>query len=299
MQKIYCIVIVLFLTAAILSDAAHISIETNWKKSILKSNTIPTLQIVVNPKTIRQSDIYRQVYDSLRNLEADLVRFVPWNPYPRLAVAELEPPTCPNTSWNFTLIDPLIKDFVEATDGHDNIINFSTTPQWMWKTDKPVRYPVNPYEPMWNYQQGNELVDPTIQTLGDYYARLVSWYTNGGFHDECQSYHSSGHKFKIPYWEVLNEIEFEHGLSPQQYTKLYDVVVNSIKSVSPDTKFVGLALGLPMSDYPDYFQYFLNKSNHQSGTPLDMISYHFYAAPDEKDLPETWPDTFFNQTGMF
>ena len=55
-------------------------------------------------------------------------------------------------------------------------------------------------------------------------------------------FHKSNHYYKIPYWEVLNEPDFEHSLSPQLYTKIFDAVVGEMKKVSPSTKFVGLAL---------------------------------------------------------
>ena len=112
------------------------------------------------------------------------MRYVPWLPYPKLAVAELERPTPEKTSWDFTLIDPMTKDFLAATDGHPTVINFSTTPAWLWKTDKPVTYPDDPNQVDWKYTQGSELRDPSGKELGDYYARLVSWYVNGGFTDE-------------------------------------------------------------------------------------------------------------------
>ena len=58
--------------------------------------------------------------------------------------------------------------------------SFSTSPNWLYKTDKPVTYPADPNKVVWNYTQGTELRDPTGKELGDYYARLVSWYANGG-----------------------------------------------------------------------------------------------------------------------
>jgi hypothetical protein len=45
---------------------------------------------------------------------------------------------------------------------------------------------------------------------------------------------------------VLNEIEGEHGDSPQQYVTLYDATVTAIRKFAPTgsrtMKFVGLAL---------------------------------------------------------
>src|SRR6476469_4592016 len=135
-------------------------------------------------------------------------------------------------------------DFLEATKGHSTILNFSTIPQWMFKTDKPVEYPSDPNQVTWTYTQGTELRDPSMKELGDYYARLVSWYVDGGFTDELGKRHESGHHFQIPYWEVLNEVDFEHRMAPQQYTARYDAIVSAIKRVAPNMKFIGLALAM-------------------------------------------------------
>jgi hypothetical protein len=73
----------------------------------------------------------------------------------------------------------------------------------------------------------------------------VSWYTQGGFTDELGKRHESGHRFKIDYWEVFNEVDFEHDMTPEQYTERYDAVVSAIRKVAPRMKFVGLALAEP------------------------------------------------------
>jgi hypothetical protein len=83
----------------------------------------------------------------------------------------------------------------------------------------------------------------------------------------------------------------EHHLSPQLYTRLYDAIVTAIREVSPQTKFVGLALG--NAAQLDYFSYFLDRANHAPGVPLDMISYHYYARASGADTVDTYgPDTF-------
>jgi hypothetical protein len=213
-------------------------------------------------------------------------------------VAELEPPKDGKTSWDFSLIDPLVEDFLGATARHPSILNLSTMPAWMWKTDKPVTYPADPDQAVWNYTQGTEPVDPTFQQIADYYARVVSWYTQGGFTDELGVRHTSGHHYDIAYWEVLNEVEFEHNLSPEMYTRLYDAVTAAIHQVSPRTKFVGLALAIPGKE-PQYFEYFLNPANHRSGAPLDMISYHFYASPTADQDINSQAFTYWDQADRF
>lgn len=288
----------LTLCSALLAQDKPAQVKVDWDKVLLTSRTTATLQVVVNPPLRRGSAIHDPVWKALKDLGADYVRFVPWLPYPRLAVAELEPPKDGKTSWDFSLIDLLVEDFLGATAGHPSILNLSTMPAWMWKTDKPVTYPADPNQPVWNYTRGTEPVDPTFQQIAEYYARVVSWYTQGGFTDELGVRHTSGHHYDIAYWEVLNEVEFEHNMSPETYSRLYDEVTAAIHKVSPQTKFVGLALALP-SNEPQYFEYFLNHANHKPGTPLDAISYHFYASPTEDQDINTQSFTYWEQADRF
>jgi hypothetical protein len=278
--------------------AASTSVTVDWSKIEMTSRTTPTLQVVVNPPLRRGSSIHDGAFAALHDLGADYVRYVPWLPYPRLAVVELEPPTPEKTSWNFTLIDPMTIDFFDATKGHPTILNFSTIPQWMFTTQTPVTYPANPEQPTWDYTQGTELRDPSMKELSGYYARLVSWYTQGGFTDENGQVHTSGYHYSIPYWEIFNEIEGEHHMTPQQYTARYDAVVQAIHAVSPETKFVGLALENPKEGLPR-IEYFLDSKNHEPGIPLDMISYHFYASPKTGETADNWQLTFFAQAAGF
>jgi hypothetical protein len=277
---------------------AQVKLEVHWDQVERISKTTPTLQVVVNPPLRRGSAIHDRVFAELQKLGADYVRYVPWLPYPRLGVAELEPPTKEKTSWDFSVIDPITIDFLNATKGHPVILNFSTIPAWMFKTEKPVAYPTDPEEAVWNYTQGTELRDPTGKELGDYFARLVGWYVNGGFTDENGKRHESGHRFKVDYWEVLNEPDLEHDTTPEQYTARYDAIVGAIRKVAPSMKFVGISVAFPSAS-PRYFEYFLNPKNHKPGIPLDMISYHFYATPTADQSPAVQQYTFFDQADRF
>jgi hypothetical protein len=273
------------------------SLVVDWDKTQLISKSVATLQVVVNPPLRRGSSIHDASFAALAALSCDYVRYVPWLPYPKLAVAELRPPADRQTSWDFSLIDPMTLDFLQATKGHPVILNFSTIPTWMYKTEKPVTIPANPDSAVWDYTQGTVPVDSTYAEIGNYYQRLYSWYTKGGFKDELGKEHSSGYHFDIPYWEVLNEVDFEHNNTPASYTRIYDAVVNSIRKVSPGTKFVGMALAYP--DRPEWFEYFLNPANHKPGIPLDMISYHFYAGGSIQQGTPVMQYTFFDQADGF
>ena len=270
---------------ALINSSLHAQTDTNkvtinWNSSLTVSKTTATLQLVENPMVRPGSPIHTNTFKVLKELGADYVRYVPWFPYPKMAVAELKPPTGNKTFWDFTFLDSTMVALMEATKGHAPVINFSTTPAWMWKTTKPVQYPDDPYGLCWNYNQGSELRDTTMKEVAGYFARLFSWYTKGGFTDELGVYHKSGHHYQIPYWEVLNEPDLEHHIPVQVYTKMYDAIVSELKKISPQTKFVGLSLAYVRD--PEYFEYFLNPKNHQPGIPLEGISYHHYSRP-------SWP----------
>jgi hypothetical protein len=273
-------------------------IVVHWDKVTSESKATPTLQVVVNPLLRRGTPVHDNAFRALHDLGADYVRYVPWLPYPRLAVAELEPPKDGKTFWDFSVIDPMTIDFLEATKGHSVVLNFSTIPQWMYKTEKSVNYPQDPNGVIWDYEQGTELRDPSGKEVGDYYARLLSWYAKGGFTDEFGKRHESGYHYSIPYWEILNEVDFEHQMSPQSYTLVYDAIATAMREVQPDIKFVGIALAAP-SQRPDYFEYFLDHKNHRPSVPLDYISYHFYASPQPDETLDIQQHTVFAQADSF
>jgi hypothetical protein len=296
LSQLFCF---LFLAVAAAGRAQQsVALKIDWDKVTVVSKTTPTLQVVVNPPLRPGEPLGIASYKAVHDLGADYVRYVPWLPYPRLAVAELEPPTPSKTSWDFSLIDPMTRDFLAATEGHSTVVNFSTIPAWLFKTDKPISYPADPSQVFWDYTKGAELRDPSGKELGDYYARLVSWYVDGGFTDENGMRHESGYHYRLPVWEVLNEPEFEHNMTPEQYTVRYDAIVAAIHKVSPETKFVGLALATPSAN-PKYFEYFLDPRNHRPGTPLDIVSYHFYASPRKAETIDNWQYTFFDQASGF
>ena len=270
----------------------------HWDAVTLVNKTTPTLQVVVNPRLQPGDPLDGAAYKALRGLGADYTRYQLWFPYPKLSVAELQPPTPQSTSWDFSLIDPMINEFMTTTAGHPSVMDISTIPQWMFVTDTPVVYPNDPDQEMWDYEQGTQLRDPTCTELADYYGRVASWFVNGGFTDENGVWHESGHHYQFPIWEVLNEPDLEHSTMAEDYTRRYDAIVEAVRRVSPDTKFIGLALGEPAYDL-DFIRYFLNPSNHLPDIPVDYISYHFYAVPGLQETINDWQYTLFRQADDF
>lgn len=294
MQKI-------LITAAIIliytSGFGQVPLNVRWDQTLSISKSTPTMQVVINAKLRRGSNMHGGIFKAIRDLGAEYVRFAPWYPYPRLAVAALEPPDDKKTSWDFSLIDPVVLDYFKASEGHVSVLNFPTIPQWMFVTPKRVSYPEDPDEVDFNYKGGNQLRDTTLKEVSEYFARVISWYTKGGFTDELGKYHRSGHYFKIPYWEILNEPELEHNLSPAQYTRIYDAVSVAIQKVSPETKFVGMASCVYGN--PAFYEYFLDSNNHVPGTPIDMISYHFYAGGSNAQRYEEYQTTYYDKCDHF
>ncbi len=174
------------------------------------------------------------------------------------------------------------------------MLNFSTMPAWLWKTDRPVEYPADPNQVFWKYTQGKEIKDPTYKQAADYYARLLSWYTKGGLTDENGKWHESGHHYKVAYWELLNEIDFEHNWKPEEYTQFFDACVVAMRKVQPDLKFVAVAAAHPR-EYGAMWEYFLNPKNHAPGIAVDFISHHFYAEPPRGEPISAMQYSFFDQ----
>ncbi len=93
---------ILFLTPNLMSPVSAqekpVEVIVNWDKVARVSQTTPTLQVVVNPPLRRGTLIHDNAFKSLHDLQADYVRYVPWLPYPKLGVAELDPPLNGKTS---------------------------------------------------------------------------------------------------------------------------------------------------------------------------------------------------------
>ena len=291
-----CFLGALFLSGSAFAQTWQAKVTINWDKVRRVSRTTPTYQIVATKLQRPHSPIHDQICAAMHDLQAEYVRFQAWFPWPRLAVAELEAPHDGKTYWNFSSMDPIVIDFLEATKGHKIILDLATIPEWMFKTSKPVPYPADPDQMDYDYEQGTELRDPSMKEVADYFARLASGYTQGGFKDEYGQWHASGHHYKVDYWEVLNEVDGEHHITAETYTGLYDAVVEAIRRVDPQMKFVGMAL----ADFsPRFCEYFLDPKNHKPAIPLDMISYHFYAIPGADEDPYVQQFTLFEQAHQF
>lgn len=85
-----------------------IVIQVNWTAIDYNLHTIPSLQIVTNPLVSREfSSVSKAIFDNLKQLNAEYARYAVWFPYPKLAVAELDPPSgifqCKNVGESYSV----------------------------------------------------------------------------------------------------------------------------------------------------------------------------------------------------
>ena len=89
-------------------DNNPILIDVVWSEIDYKLHTIPSIQVITNPLLSQQfSPIHKQVFDNLAQLNVDYARYAAWFAYPKLVVAELDPPSgiyqCGHAGENFSV----------------------------------------------------------------------------------------------------------------------------------------------------------------------------------------------------
>jgi hypothetical protein len=290
----------------LLAHVDTVSISPEWGKIIGVSRTRVSVEVCVEPPMRRGYPIHDKLFSALRDLRPDYARLSLWDVYPRIGIAELRAPEEGRTYWDFILMDEVTEDFMKATAGHPVLFNLAGAPRWMFRLERPLRYPDDPDAIDWSpYSDGRKLNDATVRLFAQYQGRVASWYMRGGFQDEYGTWHASNHRYKFDQWEVLNEPIGEYHLTPEQYTRLYDAAVEEVRRVAPEIKFTAALqrADLPKrGDLPEslaYFTYFLDPRNHRSGIPIDWVSYHFYATADSDETPEVMEHTIFQHIDRF
>jgi hypothetical protein len=319
------------------ADAGHViadvSIDFSAANAVATYKTTATLQVVENPLLDRTftvngteipNPIHKAAWNSLKELNADHVRFQPWFPYPHKAVAELDAPVPGKpTSWNFTSMMPQLEDFMAntAAQGHPVIWNFGTIPCWMFwgpsTNHSHCPYPKDPEALDFGYgARGFRPVffkDKTGKMLAEYYARLFSFMINGYMIDENGVVHNGGPKYDFSasaghIFEFLNEAE--HYYSPSEYVNDYDATVTSLQSALGPTgmpKMMGIG-GCHdgewnwwfMGNCTKWINEFLDRSKHKvHNVPLDYASMHYYATTNNRSDVNGYTKNFFGSADKY
>lgn len=276
--------------AAPLPVTESASVNAHWNEVERVSDTVPTTQILAHRLTLRSNPHHDAIFRALKNLHTNDTRLQFWFSVINQAVPELEPPTATKTFWNFKYQDELVSDYYNNTAGKHHI-NFGTIPRWMFKVP-PVKLPSDPGASFYAYTDGtsgNLLKDPSGKQFAEYQARIFEWYTKGGFTDELGKYHHSGYHYKIDYWGVLNEPDFENKINVDEYTRIYDAVTTAIHKIDPHVQFFGPEVsGAELT----WERYFLNPKNHAPGSlPVKYFVFHNYV--NANNDPSTWHAKYF------
>jgi hypothetical protein len=295
----------------------HHVVQVNFDNVTIFAKTTATLQVVSNPILDKKySPIASTLYDNLALLQADLVRYAAWYPYPTIGVAELEPPNVDTltTSWKFS--EELQQQFLDVWHAvvRENrrrlVITFSTQPAWMFNTTD-WSYSNDTRRSDWHYDKGSWMPSST-HLVADYYARLASWMVLGEFEDEFGNIVTGGPKLGlgingnsahagggggVTHWEIFNEPEAEHRLTPHQYNLMYDAIVRSIRhAVDPDHTIEFFGMALSGHHEWNWWNTFLNPVNHapdvRDALANGYASFHFYASPSSRTNISTYPEVW-------
>jgi hypothetical protein len=275
---------------AVSQPSGTVAVSAHWDHISRVSVTVPTTQHLANALTLRSNPLNRALLKDLRNLHTNDTRLQLWYSVPNQVVAELKEPTSTATFWNFKYMDPVVIDYFANTSGQHHV-NIGTIPRWMFRVPE-VKVPTDPAATFYSYTEGtsgDKLKDPTGKQFAEYQARIYEWYTKGGFTDDIGRYHKSGYHFKIDYWGILNEPDFENYLNVEQYTRIWDAVAENIHKIDPNVQFFGPEIsGAELTWAP----YFLNPKNHNpSAPPVQWFAVHNYVSSNND--PATWQAGFF------
>uniref|UniRef100_A0A0G4F5U3 Glycoside hydrolase family 42 N-terminal domain-containing protein n=1 Tax=Chromera velia CCMP2878 TaxID=1169474 RepID=A0A0G4F5U3_9ALVE len=309
-MKYFSLFLCLFIVCVV-GQGVRLLVPT-WDEGRRETAIFPSYLISTNPlyridEGEGSSNISHTVYENMKSLPADYVRSLHWYPYPHLAVAELKPPVSDGETgkcesfWDFSLIDPIVEAVFGAVGNRPLIFCFATTPLWMWEGSKETEVPEDPNVQFREYKRGTKLRPGAVTKIADYFERVARWFALGGFFDECGEWHESGHHYPLAVWEVLNEPDIEHDLSPELYNEIYDAVVTRLAPLLPDTSFLGVSLS--GHNRTDFISTFLDASKHQKRSsveveiPIQGFSTHQYVVA-EGALPSV-ANSFFKQMDDF
>jgi len=297
-----------------------VKVSVDWNSPKITTSTAATVEVDVMPflGEANWGGPYPKYLDALSNLGSDFVRFAPWFANPRVVVPELTPSDCtasqPATNWNSTYFDQVMADFMSGVCGedavngectHSVVQQLSTMPEYMYvggDTSPLPSYPWNTTNPFDKYAAGGALVDTSCGQMARYFGRLVGWYTNGGFYDECGHWHPSGFKYKWWGLSVLNENE--HNIQPGNgvaYTTCYDAVLLEVRKANADITLVGPEIVGGSWSWP-YMEYFLNASNHANKQYPPVASYHwfggYFANSTGEAVIQKWLHDYYDPAGI-
>ena len=168
------------------------------------------------------------------------------------------PLTAPNT-WDFTELNAMFAP-VQATGDHSPELQIGTAPAFM-------------------SDASGHILPASFSDFAGMSANLVRYYNTGGFTGGSPAaQYRSPTPYPVTWWGIFNEPN-GNGLTPQQYTDLYNAVVPAMARVDPSIKF----LAVELSDYVSQAAAFMPAFVSGVTAPVDVLATHFYSSCNQKD----------------
>ena len=250
-----------------------------------------------DPRTGNSNPMHDVLYSRLAALGTDHIRYMQAQDGNGLCNLSAYPEPFPpdhaakRTSWDMAGIDAFVSDFCAATKGGDcseTIVFIGPLPPWFFHPTPTSPAVCNATD---SHSCTGPLIDPTGRQAGEYYSRIVSWFTKGFLIDEMGTKIAGGHHFKFTYWEVLNEPNlYAHYNLVQpsmvaEYTTIYDGITSVMHRDHPTLQYAAMCwAGIPDNGL---IQYFMNESNHDAAAPWPpaFVTFHIYDGPGAMGSP--------------
>ncbi len=203
------------------------------------------------------------------------------NPYMHVNAGPINPPFAQDLSQDFQelgITSVRTHDFYGPCDIHTIFPDFNAD------VNDPNSY---------SFEASDEVIAAIVATGSDVFFRLGESFSGNSLYnappadnqkmaDICKNivrhYNdgwNNGFNYNIEYWEIWNEPDLYHFWSGTAYefTTMYGVIANTLKSYNPNLKIIGPAVSSMVSEW--FVDEFLSGVS-QFDYPLDGFSYHMY-----------------------
>jgi len=197
-----------------------------------------------------------QFFSGAPNAPAELTSLYPWHTRVQ-AVSDGIPLTAPDT-WNFTELDTMLSP-IQGTGDHSPEFQIGTAPAFL-------------SDPL------GQILPASIPDFAQMSANIVRYYNTGGFTDAGQHYQSPT-PYPVTWWGIFNEPD-GNGVTPAEYTTLYNAAVPAMAQADPNIKFVAVELAGAPDTYLPIFVAGVT-------APVDVVAKHFYSTCNQKDYDQS------------
>jgi hypothetical protein len=182
-----------------------------------------------------------------------------------------------STAWSFSVLDAITQPVLGVGD-HSPEFQIAKAPPFMYQGD----------------DSGNNFTDTTFQQFAGYAQNLVSYYNEGGFTADGQTYVSPAYpNDTITWWGIYNEPNINNDnpaqptpLTPQLYVTMYNELVPQMQAIDKSIKFAAVELADFQGEPQKWLPAFVDV-NTGVKAQVDAMATHFYSSCDQSDTDAT------------